>query len=56
MSCEALTEGLQGRSPYSLKESSRVFNVETVQILKRKAWALLVEGLMVYASAMMKNC
>lgn len=46
---EALTEGLQERSPYSLKESSNVFNVEPVQMLKIKAWVLLME-------AMMKNC
>lgn len=54
MDCEALTEGLQERSPYSLKESSRILN-ETVQTLTRKAWVLLMEALMVYASATMKN-
>lgn len=43
MDCEALTEGLQERSPYSLKESSRILN-ETVQTLTRKAWVLLMES------------
>ena len=51
---EELAEGLQEKSPYSLKESSRILN-ETVQTLKRKAWVLLMEALMVYASATMKN-